>query len=133
MKLSLRGYIFSRSFMGERVPQHIQNIIIKDYCDKNNFNYLLSATEYTMKNSHSILEKVIDDIDSCDGIVFYSLFQLPEDNKVRQHKLELILKKKKIKASACERILVSNLEDITRVENIWQIKKVIPKCEIIKI
>ena len=133
MKLSLRGYIFSRSFMGERVPQHIQNIIIKDYCDKNNFNYLLSATEYTMKNSHSILEKVIDDIDSCDGIVFYSLFQLPEDNKIRQHKLELILKKKKIIASACERILVSNLEDITRVENIWQIKKVIPKCEIIKI
>ena len=119
--------------MGERVPQHIQNIIIKDYCDKNNFNYLLSATEYTMKNSHSILEKVIDDIDSCDGIVFYSLFQLPEDNKIRQHKLELILKKKKIIASACERILVSNLEDITRVENIWQIKKVIPKCEIIKI
>ena len=52
MKLNLRGYIFSRSFMDERVPQHIQNIVIKDYSDKNNFNYLLKATEYTMKNSH---------------------------------------------------------------------------------
>lgn len=133
MKLKLRGYIFSRSFMGERVPQHIQNIIIKDYCDKNNFNYLLSATEYTMTNSYSILEKVICDIDSCDGIVFYSLFQLPENNEIRQHKLKLILKKKKLIAFACERILVSNLEDIIRIENIWQIKKIIPKCEIIKI
>jgi len=75
MKLKHRGYIFSRNFMGERVPQHIQNIIVKDYCDKNNFNYLLSATEYTMPNSYSIFEKIIGDIDSCDGIVFYSLFQ----------------------------------------------------------
>ena len=25
----VRGYIFSRSFMGERVPQHVQNIVIK--------------------------------------------------------------------------------------------------------
>jgi sporadic carbohydrate cluster protein (TIGR04323 family) len=133
MKLSLRGYIFSRSFMGERVPQHIQNIIIKDYCDKNNFNYLLSATEYTMKNSHSILEKIIDDIKSCDGIVFYSLFQLPENNILRKEKLELILKKKKLLAFACERILVSNFKDIKRIEDIWFIKKIIPRCELVKI
>ena len=25
----LKGYIFSRSFMGERVPQHVQNIVLK--------------------------------------------------------------------------------------------------------
>ena len=24
--------------MGERVPQHVQNIVIKDFCQKNNFN-----------------------------------------------------------------------------------------------
>ena len=40
MKLKLRGYIFSRNFMGERVPQHIQNIIVKDYCDKNDIPYI---------------------------------------------------------------------------------------------
>ena len=27
--------------MGERVPQHVQNIVIKDFCQKNNFNFLL--------------------------------------------------------------------------------------------
>ena len=31
----VKGYNFSRSFMGERVPQHVQNIVIKDYCQKN--------------------------------------------------------------------------------------------------
>ena len=31
---SLKGYIFSRPFYGERAPQHIQNIVNKDYCKK---------------------------------------------------------------------------------------------------
>ena len=57
----LKGYIFSRSFMGERVPQHVQNLVIRDYCNKNNFQYLLSATEYAMEGCHLILEQLIQD------------------------------------------------------------------------
>ena len=51
----VRGYNFSRPFMGERVPQHIQNIVIKDYCMKNHLNFLLSVTEYSIPNSYFIL------------------------------------------------------------------------------
>ena len=47
----VRGYNFSRSFMGERVPQHVQNIVIKDFCQKRNFNFLLSVIEYAMPKS----------------------------------------------------------------------------------
>ena len=36
----IRGYNFSRPFMGERVPQHVQNIVIKDFCQKNGFNLI---------------------------------------------------------------------------------------------
>ena len=35
----LRGYIFSRPFMEERVPQHVQNIVIRDYCSKKDIQY----------------------------------------------------------------------------------------------
>ena len=133
MKLNLRGYIFSRSFMGERVPQHIQNIVIKDYCDKNNFNYLLSATEYTMKNSHSILEKIIDELNCCDGIIFYSIFQLPENTVYRKEKIDTILKKKKLIAFACERILISSAKETQKIEDVWLIKKTIPRCNLLKI
>jgi sporadic carbohydrate cluster protein (TIGR04323 family) len=41
-----RGYIFSRPFMEERVPQHVQNIVIRDYCTKKGIQYLLSATPF---------------------------------------------------------------------------------------
>ena len=46
----VKGYNFSRNFMGERVPQHVQNIVIKDFCNKNNLNLQLSVTEHVMKD-----------------------------------------------------------------------------------
>ena len=70
----LRGYITSRPFMGERCPQNIQNLVLRDYCQKIDYEYLLSGTEYAMQNSYLMLQQVIDEIPSIDGIVFYSIF-----------------------------------------------------------
>ena len=74
----VRGYIFSRPFMGERVPQHVQNLVIRDYCKKQGIQYLLSATEYALADCYLILQQVLDELPQLDGIVFYSLFLLPE-------------------------------------------------------
>ena len=63
--------------MGERAPQHVQNIVLRDYCAKRGHELLLAATEYAMPDSFMILESVLDDLASVDGIVFYSLYQLP--------------------------------------------------------
>ena len=54
-----RGYIFSRPFMGERVPQHVQNIVIRDYCNKKNFNYLLIETSAKMVNKITCVDSKI--------------------------------------------------------------------------
>ena len=67
--IKLRGYIFSRPFLEERVPQHVQNIIIRDYCSKNNFHYLLSATEYAMPHSDVMLKHILEQLDEIDGII----------------------------------------------------------------
>lgn len=58
----LKGYIFSRAFMGERVPQHVQNLVIRDYCQKNGYQYLLSGTEYAMEGCHLVFEQLLDEI-----------------------------------------------------------------------
>ena len=75
----VRGYIFSRPFMGERVPQHVQNLVIRDYCERNQLQFLLSATEYAMPNCHLIFEQILIELSDLHGIVAYSLFQLPEN------------------------------------------------------
>ncbi len=127
---NVRGYNFSRPFMGERVPQHVQNIVIKDFCTKNNLNFLLSATEYSMNNSSYILSELINDLDNMHGIVAYSIFQLPEENKKRKEFLRKILKKKKIIFFACENLKVANNIEMKAIDTLWKIRKTMQKSKV---
>ena len=34
---------------GHFIPQHVQNIVIRDYANKNNLLYKLSSSEYILK------------------------------------------------------------------------------------
>ena len=127
---NVRGYNFSRPFMGERAPQHVQNIVIKDFCTKNNLNFLLSATEYSMNDSSYILSELINDLDNLHGIVAYSIFQLPEDNKKRKEFLRKILKKKKNIFFACENLKVTNNIEMKAIDTIWKIRKTMQKSKV---
>jgi len=127
-----RGYIFSRPFMEERVPQHVQNIVIRDYCLKKNIQYLLSATEYAMENSALILRQLVKDLPSIDGIVAYSIFQMPEDDAERQSMFKSVLSLKKEIHFAVEGLSLYDNETYTHIENIWQVKKTLPNCNFIE-
>ena len=124
----VRGYIFSRPFMGERVPQHVQNIVIRDYCKKKGIQYLLSATEYAIAGSHLILQQIMDELPQLEGIVFYSLFLLPEQKKERDRVCKVILENKKTIFFAVEGLLMSNKIEHERIETIWQVQKTLPQC-----
>ena len=123
-----RGYIFSRPFFNERVPQHIQNNILREYSRENKINYLLSATEYVMEDSYLMLRKVLNEIKNVDGILFYSLFQLPTSKNERYNIYDKILKKKKEIYFAVEDIKFKKRKDISEIETILNIKLVLPKC-----
>jgi sporadic carbohydrate cluster protein (TIGR04323 family) len=121
----LRGYIFSRSFMGERVPQHVQNIVIRDYCSRHGFEYLLSAAEYAMDDCHLVFEQIMEKLTDIDGIVLYSLFQLPFSDKNREKIFKKILDEKKSLHFAVEDLSASDSFGIFRIENIWRVKKLL--------
>jgi sporadic carbohydrate cluster protein (TIGR04323 family) len=127
-----RGYIFSRPFMEERVPQRVQNIVIRDYCSKKNIHYLLSAAEYAMKNSTLILRQLINELHSIDGIVAYSIFQMPEDDAERQAIFNCILSSKKQIHFAVEGLSLYDNESYNNIENIWKVKKTIPHCNFLE-
>ena len=127
-KKIFRGYIFSREFMGERVPQNVQNLFIRDFCNKKNFQYLLSATEYAMKNCSMVLAQAINDTKKIDGIVAYSIFQLPSEKQKRIKYLQKIINLKKIFYGALEDFKVSNDRDLEQIEEIWDIKNNLQFC-----
>jgi len=120
--MKLKGYIFSRPFYGERVPQHIQNLVIRDYCKKNSYTFLLSGTEYSMKNSTYILNEILENLNQYDGIVFYSLLQLPNDIEFRNNLYNQILKKKKSLHFVVENLKIENLDDKNNIEKIFLIE-----------
>ena len=91
----LKGYIFSRNFIDERIPQHIQNTILRDYCRNNNYEFFLSVVEYSMQNSFLMLESLVHQLNNYDGILAYSLFQLPEKESERKKIIKKIVNIKK--------------------------------------
>ena len=119
----VRGYIFSRSFLEERVPQHVQNIVIRDYCKNNNLHYLLSSTEYIIKNSHLMLEQVLNNLNKVDGIVAYSVFQLPTDREKRKKVYNKVIKYTKELHFAVEKMKIVSQSEGDLIEEIWNIKQ----------
>lgn len=126
----VRGYIFSRPFMGERVPQHVQNLVIRDYCDRHHLSYLLSATEYAMPHCHLILEQVLAELEEVVGIVAYSLFQLPEDRDYRCKVYARFLEYNKCIHFAVEGLKISSSQECDLIETIWQVKQTLPQCQV---
>ena len=125
---SVRGYIFSRPFMGERVPQHVQNLVIRDYCERNRLQFLLSATEYAMPNCHLILQQVMGELAEISGLVAYSLFQLPEESSQRQVIYKQILSQEKALYFAVEGLRASTKQAFERIETLWRIRLTLPHC-----
>ena len=122
-KLGFRGYIFSRTIDGSFIPHRVQNLVIKDYCQRKKLFFKLSATEYKMKDSYIMLNAVLKELNKIDGVVFYSVFMLPEDSRLRKKIYNLFLKSKKNLHFALEEIVLKNLSSLKEIENIIKINK----------
>ena len=125
---TLRGYISSRKFMGESCHQSTQNLVLRDYCERMNYNFLLSGTEYSIKNSYLMLQQLIDEIPEINGIVAYSLFQMPKNREKRLQIINKILDRNGELHFALENLKISVNSEIDRVENIWLVRQTMPKC-----
>ena len=125
---SLKGYVSSRVFMGESCPQHIQNVVLRDYCKKVDSQYVLSGVEYAINNSFLMLQQLIYEIPKIDGIVAYSLFQFPEIQDDRLIIYQKILKRKGEIHFAVEGLKITTNSEIDRVEDIWLVRQALPYC-----
>ena len=115
-----RGYVFSRPADNHRVPQHIQNLVIRDYALRRKLHYLLSATEYAMPDCYLILEQVLADLAALDGVILYSMFMLPADAERRRQIYRRLLDAGCRLYAAVEGFVLESEDDIERWENVLQ-------------
>ena len=125
--INLKGYIFSKEFQDERAPQNIQNLVLRDYCKKNNYNFILSSTEYIFAENALVLSSLVNDLKKIDGIILYSIFQLPENQKLREKIIKKVITKKKKKKKkqmhfVLESFILKDKSDINYLDTIWKLK-----------
>jgi sporadic carbohydrate cluster protein (TIGR04323 family) len=113
-----RGYVFSRAVDNHRVPQHIQNLVIRDYAQRRKLRYLLSATEYAMTGSYLMLEQVLSDLTAIDGIILYSMFMLPQSATHRSEIYRKIIAAGGTLHAAVEGFVLQSEVDLERWENV---------------
>ena len=81
-----------------------------------------------MQDSYLIHEQVLEELDSIDGIVAYSLFQLPEDRVARSKIYKRIIALNKAYYFAVEGLRINSLEDCESIETIWRIRQTLKYC-----
>ncbi len=113
-----RGYIGARPLNGSRTPQHVQNIVIRDYARRKNLQYLLSAAEYTMPGSYMVLEDILDELPRLRGLICYSIFMLPPDEARRRTIYDRVLGEGCDLHAAVEEIALTSKDDIQAIEDI---------------
>ncbi len=113
-----RGYIASRPVRGQDWPQHVQNLVVRDYAQRNGLHYLLSATEYAMDACYMNLETVLGELQRIQGVICFSLFMLPARAERRAVLYERIFDSGADLHGALENMAIRNPEDAARLEDV---------------
>jgi sporadic carbohydrate cluster protein (TIGR04323 family) len=108
---------------GENTPQHVQNLVIRDYAARNGFAYRLSATEYAMPGCFMMLETAVRALDHTDGIIFFSLFMMPPDPGERRKVYARALQLNRTLCFALENLSFGNEQDIDRLEDMFSVER----------
>lgn len=116
-----RGYIGCREVGGHRVPQHVQNLVIRDYAERHGLRYLLSAAEYVMPGCYLMLEQVLQELEPGGGLIAYSLFMLPRSAARRRQVWHRVLGAGATLHAAVEEQVLAGEADVERLETLFQV------------
>ena len=120
-----RGYIASRPVNGVPYPHRVQNLVIRDYCQRKGLHYLLSAAETSIPNGFMILNDVLAELDKLSGIVLFSQFLLPASRQERARIYDLVLAKGASLHAALEETAISRPGDIGVFEEVLRLAPVL--------
>ncbi len=110
----LQTYVSSRKFGNWRLPVPMQNIILKDYCDKNNYIFNVSMNELNIRSSLTILNTILKNLKNDQGILMCSYKMIASDQK---KSLKIISEGLKFGVEwhfAFENTKISNIEDLKK-------------------
>jgi sporadic carbohydrate cluster protein (TIGR04323 family) len=121
-----RGYITSRPVRDSHFPQRVQNLVVRDYAQRRKLPFRLSLTEYAMPGCSMMLESLLGELDTLDGIILFSAFTLPADRERRKAVYERVLAAGKTMHAALENLVVRTPADVARWDDIIEVDAILP-------
>lgn len=103
-------------------PQHVQNLVVRDYATRNELPFLLSATEYAMPGCFMMLDTAVGSLAEVEGIIFFSLFMMPSDQDRRHRIYRKALALGRSLHFALENLAFESERDIDRLEDMFRVE-----------
>jgi sporadic carbohydrate cluster protein (TIGR04323 family) len=119
-----RGYIASRRVRGDRIQQSVQNLVVRDYAQRMKVGLRLPVVEYAMPGCYMMLESVMDELPQIEGVIFFSLFMLPERASRREAIYQRIFDAGASLHGALESMAIWQPSDVGRIEDIFRISRI---------
>ncbi len=119
-----RGYIASRRVRGDRIPQAVQGLVVRDYAQRMKLGLRLPAVEYAMPGCYMMLESVMEELPQIEGVIFYSLFMLPERASRREAIYQKVFDAGASLHGALESMALWTPADVSRIEDVFRISRI---------
>ena len=84
-------YIQNKKFGDYYLPTRYQYIILRDYYKKIKADFILPQGEPIFSKTNIRLRTIIKNLIINDGLVFLSIYQMPESNKLRNTLIKELL------------------------------------------
>jgi sporadic carbohydrate cluster protein (TIGR04323 family) len=127
-RIGHRGYVSSREFGGLRIPVPLQALAMRDYCARKNLFYKLHANENSFPHSYTVLEGLIRNLSSFQGLLMTSMFMLPHRPERRARIYETIFRQGADLHFVLEDMVIASLADVEPVEEILSIYQTLKHC-----
>ena len=119
----LRGYVTARGFGPYVIPVPVQSLALRDYCARKKFVYVLPGNENCFPHSYLVLEGLISDLSSYEGIVMCSMFMLPERAERRRRLGQRVFEQSCAIHLVVEDMVIAGPQDVDRLEELLAIDR----------
>ena len=121
-----RGYITSRPVRDSHFPQRVQNLVVRDYAQRRKLPFRLSLTEYAMPGCVMMLETLLGELDTLDGIILFSAFTLPADRARRTAVFDRVLAARTPLHAALENLVIRTAADVAIWDDMIDVDAILP-------
>jgi sporadic carbohydrate cluster protein (TIGR04323 family) len=127
-RIGYRGYVTCREFGGLTIPVPVQSMLLRQYCQMNNYVYKLHLNENIFPHSYMVLDGIVENLVDFEGLVMCSIYMLPKKASRREHIYKKIISQKIAVHFVIEDIVCKNLKDSAFIEEILKVQNLLEYC-----